>query len=151
MSEFLTTTFGKFELLVHKGYYYVEDGFWASVEGSKARVGITDYLQRTVGDAAFIELVKRGSLVKRQGEIGTLETAKAAISVVSPVSGTVEEVNSALAERPELINSDPYGEGWLVIVVPENLSEELKMLMSAEDYFKLMLKKLETEHVTAGA
>jgi glycine cleavage system H protein len=151
LSEFLTTTFGKFELRVHKGYCYVEDGFWASVEGSKVRVGITDYLQRTVGDAAFIELVKRGSLVKRQGEIGTLETAKAAISVVSPVSGTVEEVNSALAERPELINSDPYGEGWLVIVVPENLSEELKMLMSAEDYFKLMLKKLGTEHVTAGA
>lgn len=151
MNEFLTTTFGKFELRVHKRYYYVEDGFWASVEGSKVRVGITDYLQRTLGDAAFIELVKRGSSVKRQEEIGTLETAKAAISVVSPASGTVEEVNGILDERPELVNSDPYGEGWLVILAPSNLMDDLKTLMSAEDYFKLMFKKLETEHVKSGA
>jgi len=151
LSEFLRTVFGKFELRVRKGYYYVEDGFWVKVEGNRARFGITDYLQRTVGDAAFIELVKKGTRVEKQTEIGTLETAKAAISILSPVSGTVEEVNGMLDERPELVNSDPYGEGWFVILTPNSLENDLETLMTADDYFKLMLKKLETEHTTVGA
>lgn len=150
MSEFLKTVFGKFELRVRKGYHYVEDGFWASVEDDKVRVGITDYFQRTLGDAAFVGFEKKGSTVKKGGEIGTLETAKAAVSVISPVSGVIEEVNGKLDERPELVNQDPYGEGWFAILKPSNIETDLKTLMSADDYFKLMLKKLETEHIAPG-
>ena len=75
-----------------------------------------------------------------------METAKTTVSLLSPISGTIEQVNGALSEKPELVNSDPYGEGWLVILVPRNLEDDLKTLMSADEYFKLMLKKLETEH-----
>ena len=106
MSEYLQTVFEKFELRVRKGYYYTEDGLWASVEGTKVRVGVTDYLQRTGGDVAFVELVKLGSTVQKQTEIGTLETAKTTVSLLSPISGTVEEVNGMLSEKPELVNSD---------------------------------------------
>jgi len=150
LSEFLKTVFGKFELNVRKGFYYVEEGFWASVEGDKVRVGITDYFQRSLGDAAFVELGKKGSPVEKEGEIGTLETAKAIVSVISPVSGMIEEVNVLLDERPELVNQDPYGEGWFAILKPSNIETDLKTLMSADDYFKLMLKKLETEHIAPG-
>jgi glycine cleavage system H protein len=146
LSEYLQTVFEKFELRVRKGYYYTEDGLWAGVEGAKVRIGVTDYLQRTGGDVAFVELVKPGSIVQKQTGIGTMETAKTTVSLLSPISGTIEEVNGMLSEKPELMNSDPYGEGWLIILTPHSLEDDLKSLMSAEDYFQLMLKKLETEH-----
>jgi glycine cleavage system H protein len=146
LSEYLQTVFDKFELRVHKGYYYTEDGLWAGVEGARIRVGVTDYLQRTGGDVAFVDLVvKPGSTVQMQMEIGTLETAKTTVSLLSPISGTVEEANGMLLEKPELVNSDPYGEGWLIILTSHSLEGDLKSLMGADDYFKLMLKKLETE------
>ncbi len=150
MSEFLKTVFGKFELRVRKGYYYVEDGFWASVEDDKVRIGITDYFQRTLGDAAFVESEKKGSTLEKGGQVGTLETAKAAVSVISPVSGVIEEVNGLLDDKPELVNSDPYGEGWFAILKPRNIEADLKTLMNADEYFRLMLKKLQTEHIAPG-
>jgi glycine cleavage system H protein len=146
LSEYLSTTFDKFELRVRKGYYYTEDGLWISMEEGRVRVGVSDYVQRTGGDVAFVELLKPGSTVERQREFGTLETAKTTVSLLSPMSGTVEEANGRLVEKPELVNSDPYGEGWLVTLAPWKLENELKTLMSADGYFELMLKKLETEH-----
>ena len=146
MSEYLSTTFDKFELRVRKGYYYTEDGLWISMEEGRVRVGVSDYVQRTGGDVAFVELLKLGSTVERQREFGTLETAKTTVSLLSPMSGTVEEANGRLVEKPELVNSDPYGEGWLVTLAPRKLENELKTLMSADGYFELMLTKLETEH-----
>jgi len=146
LSEYLKTVFDKFELRVRKGYYYTEDGLWISMEEGRVRVGVSDYVQRTGGDVAFVGLVKQGSTIERQGEFGTLETAKTTVSLLSPMSGTVEEANGRLVEKPELVNSDPYGEGWLVTLAPRKLENELKTLMSADGYFELMLKKLETEH-----
>ena len=75
-----------------------------------------------------------------------METAKTTVSLLSPISGTIEQVNGILSEKPELVNSDPYGEGWLVILAPGKLEDDLKTLMNADQYFELMLKKLETEH-----
>ena len=146
MSEYLETVFDKFALRVHKEYHYTEDGLWVKIEASKVRVGVSDYLQRTGGDVAFVEVVRQSSTIERQAEFGTLETTKTTVSLLSPISGTIEQVNGALSEKPELVNSDPYGEGWLVILVPRNLEDDLKTLMNADQYFKLMLKKLETEH-----
>jgi glycine cleavage system H protein len=146
LSEYLSTTFDKFELRVRKGYYYTENGLWISMEEGRVRVGVSDYVQRTGGDVAFVEVVRQGSAVERQEEFGTLETAKTTVSLLSPISGTTEKVNGILSEKPELVNSDPYGEGWLVILAPRNLEDDLKALMNADQYFELMLKKLETEH-----
>ena len=146
MSEYLRTVFDKFELRVRKEYHYTEDGIWASVEEANVRIGLTDYTQRTGGDIAFVDLVKQGTTVERQAEIGTIETAKTTVMLLSPISGTVEEVNGRLVSNPELVNSDPYGEGWLVTLLPRNFEGDLKTLMSAEAYFELMIKKLETGH-----
>ena len=146
MSEYLQTVFDKFELRVHKEYHYTTDGLWTKMEAGRVRVGVSDYLQRTGGDAAFVEVVSQGSTIERQTEFGTLETAKTTVSLLSPISGTSEQVNGILSEKPELVNSDPYGEGWLVIMAPRNLEDDLKTLTSANQYFELMLKKLEREH-----
>jgi len=146
LSEYLQTVFDKFELQVHKEYHYTQDGLWAKVEAGRVRVGLSDYLQRTGGDVAFVEVLKQGSVVERQAEFGTLETAKTTVSLLSPISGTIEQANGMLSEKPELVNSDPYGEGWLVIMAPRNLEDDLKTLTNANQYFELMLKKLEREH-----
>jgi glycine cleavage system H protein len=146
LSEYLQTVFDKFEPRVHKEYHYTEDGLWAKIEARRVRVGLSDYLQRTGGDVAFVEVARQGSAVERQTEFGTLETAKTTVSLLSPISGTIEQANGILSEKPELVNSDPYGEGWLVILTPRNLEDDLKTLMNADQYFEVMLKKLETEH-----
>jgi glycine cleavage system H protein len=146
VSEYLQTVFDKFELRVHKEYHYTEDGLWAKIEAGRVRVGLSDFLQRTGGDVAFVEVVRQGSAVERQAEFGTLETAKTTVSLLSPISGTIDQVNGILSEKPELVNSDPYGEGWLAILAPRNLEDDFKALMNADEYFELMLKKLETEH-----
>ena len=100
MNDYLQTVFDKFELRVRKGYHYTADGLWTGVVGAKVRVGVTDYLQRTGGDAAFVDLVvEPGLTVHAQMEIGTLETSKTTVSLLSPVSGTVEEVNGVLLEN----------------------------------------------------
>jgi glycine cleavage system H protein len=142
MSEYLQTVFDKFELRVRKGCSYSRDGIWVRVEDDAVRIGLSDYLQRTSGDVAFVETVKEGLSVEREAEIGNMETAKAVLSLSSPISGTVVSVNSLLSDKPELVNSDPYGEGWLAILKPRDLENDLKTLMSAEDYFDFMLGML---------
>jgi glycine cleavage system H protein len=146
LNEYLQTVFDKFDLRVHKEYHYTEDGLWAKIEAGRVRVGLSDYLQRTGGDVAFVEVVRQGSVVERQAEFGTLETAKTTVSLFSPISGTIEQINGILSEKPELVNSDPYGEGWVAILAPRSLEDDLKTLMNADQYFELMIKKLKTEH-----
>lgn len=143
MSEYLRTVYGKFELRVHKEYHYSEDGVWVKIEASRVRVGVSDYLQKTIGDVAFVDVVKQGSAIEREFEIGTIDSAKTTVSLPSPMSGRVEQVNGALSEKPELVNSDPYGEGWFVVLTPRNLEDDLEMLMNANQYFQQMLKSLE--------
>ncbi len=146
MSEYLRTTFEKFELLVRKGFYYTHDDLWVSIENGQAKVGVSDYLQKTSGDMAFIEVAKAGSTIEKGKELGTVESAKATIVLLCPMSGRVDKTNDALAAEPELINSDPYGKGWLAIIAPSNLTDDLRALLRADEYYKLMLQKLQTEH-----
>lgn len=146
MSEYLQTTFDKFELRVHKGFYYTKDDLWISPENDGVRIGVSDYLQKTSGDVAFVEIPKQDSIVEKGKEFGTIESAKTTIELLSPLSGKIDEVNHRLAGKPELVNSDPYGEGWLLVVVPSNLEDDRRSLLSAEDYYQLMLEKLQSEH-----
>jgi glycine cleavage system H protein len=146
LSEYLQTTFDKFELRVHKGFYYTKDDLWISPEKDGVRVGISDYLQKTSGDIAFIELPKPNSIVEKGKEFGTIESAKTTIELLSPLSGKIDAVNRKLAGKPELVNSDPYGEGWLLVVAPSNLEDDRRSLLSAENYYQLMLEKLQSEH-----
>jgi len=136
---------------VHKQFHYARDDLWVNVERGQAKVGMSDYLQKTSGDVAFIELTKAGSTAERGKTLGTMESAKATVELLSPISGRIEETNDALVSRPELVNSDPYGEGWLVTISPSNLEDDLQALLSADDYYQLMLEKLKREHEKLGS
>ena len=92
---------------------YSPDHEWVRVEGTRVRVGITDYAQDALGDIVFVDLPVVGSTVETGGQLGELESTKSVSEIYAPVAGTVTAVNGALAEGPERINQDPYGEGWI--------------------------------------
>ena len=95
---------------------YSSDHEWLKPEGSRARIGITDYAQDSLGDVVFIQLPAVGDSVVAGESIGEVESTKSVSDVYAPVSGTVVERNLHLEERPELVNEQPYGEGWLVVL-----------------------------------
>ena len=95
-------------------YRFTATHEWVRTDGSNATVGISDHAQAQLGDVIFLELPAVGTEVKAGAKFGAIELVKAASDLYSPVSGTVAEVNSALNDRPELVNSDPYGEGWML-------------------------------------
>ena len=113
MREFMQTTYDKFVFRVKAGCFYSKDDFWASVDGSVALVGVTDFLQKSRGDVAFLETAEVGTEVRQGEEIGKIETIKATFEIHSPVSGKVVAVNAELETSPYLINEDPYGAGWI--------------------------------------
>jgi glycine cleavage system H protein len=115
---------------------YTEEHEWIIVEDAYSRralVGITDYAQSELGDIVYFELPKVGDRLTQLGKMGEVESVKAVSDLFSPVSGEVIEVNGALADQPELTNTDPFGAGWLLRVTMSDPSE-LDSLMSAEDY-----------------
>ena len=113
--------------------YYTQEHEWIAVEGDSATVGITDYAQGQLGDVVFVEVPDAGRAVSKGGEAAVVESVKAASDVYAPVSGTVTEGNAALAEQPDLVNSDPEGEGWFFRLTLGDTGE-LEGLMNADQY-----------------
>ncbi len=122
---------------VRDGLYYTEEHEWARIEDDIAVVGITDYAQKELKNVVFVELPKVGDKLTFQKDLGYVESTKSVNAVLSPVSGEVVEVNSNLEESPELVNKDPYGDGWMVKVKMSNISE-LSQLFNAREYSELM-------------
>ena len=116
---------------------YTKEHEWVRVDGDVAIVGITDYAQSELGDIVYVELPEVGRKVEKGEAVATIEAVKTAADVYAPVSGEVVEVNSALEEHAELVNKDPYGEGWIVKIKMSN-PDELNELLSAEEYKKLI-------------
>ena len=114
-------------------FKFTKDHEWIELTGDRGKVGITDYAQQQLGDVVFVELPKVGSQLEFGEELGSIESVKAVSELFSPVSGEVVEVNEALAEKPELVNTDPYGDGWMV-KVKISAPDEIDGLLSAEDY-----------------
>lgn len=112
---------------------YSSEHEWAKVEGKRVRVGITKFAADRLTDVVFVELPAVGSKVKFMEPFGVVESVKAVSDLYSPLTGTVVEVNAALKETPEVVNSDPYGKGWMIVVQPDNL-RELEQLMPADRY-----------------
>lgn len=110
---------------------YTKTHEWVKIEGDVAVVGITDYAQEQLGDVVMVDMGSPGKQVEAGKEMGTVESVKAVSEVFSPVSGEIVEVNGELENRPELVNQDPFGAGWLVKVKVSRLGEGL---MSAEEY-----------------
>jgi len=119
---------------------YTEEHEWlATTEGTTVRVGITEYAQDQLGDVVFVELPKVGAAVEAGSPLGEVESTKSVSEIFAPISGTVVAVNNALDDTPELINSDPYGDGWIVEINAEDLSS-LDELMDAAAYQELTEK-----------
>ena len=114
---------------VPEGIYYSKDFEWIKVEGDKVRMGITDYAQKQLREIVYAELPDAGTEVQQNEPYGTLESVKAVSDLVAAVSGTIEEVNSEVQSKPEILNDDPYVKGWLLVVKPANLQAELANLM----------------------
>ena len=143
--DFYQEVADKFIFNVKKGLLYTEDDVWAKIKDCEAQFGVTDFLQRRGGDVTFVELPKKGSTVRRGAEISNFETIKAVLPIASPFDGVITAVNTILNEKPELINQDPYGEGWIALISPSHLEEDKQYLMTAEKYFELMKSKIQDE------
>jgi glycine cleavage system H protein len=116
---------------------YSSDHEWARVEGDKVRVGITDYAQDTLGDVVFVQVPDVGIEVEAGAAFGEVESTKSVSELYAPVSGTIVEVNADLADAPNRLNEDPYGEGWICVIEPTDLSQ-LDDLLDAAGYQALV-------------
>ncbi len=116
---------------------YTKEHEWAKVEGDRARIGITAFAQEQLGDVVFVELPKVGAKVAAMKTFGVVESVKAVSDLFAPVSGDVVEVNADLTKKPETVNSDPYGQGWMIVVKMAS-PKDVDALMSAADYEKLI-------------
>jgi glycine cleavage system H protein len=116
---------------------YTKEHEWAKLEGDKARVGITAFAQEQLGDVVFVELPKVGAKVTAMKTFGVVESVKAVSDLFAPLSGEVVEANTELTKKPETVNSDPYGQGWMIVIKLAN-PKEMDGLMSAADYEKLV-------------
>jgi len=118
---------------VPEGLYYSKEWTWVKIENGKARVGITDYAQKQLREIVFAELPEVGDEIVKGEPFGTVESVKSVSDLAAPLSGKIEEVNEEVVDNPQVINEDPYGEGWLILISPSNLEDDLKTLMSFEE------------------
>jgi glycine cleavage system H protein len=144
--EYLELKVDKWTFIVPKGFFYNENDFWARIDGNIATVGITSYLQSKLSDIIFVSLPQIGAKIEQFGEAGSFESVKAALDVISPVSGSVVEVNNDLVNSPDLANSDPYGKGWFLKIELSDFESDKENLIDTEGYFEVMKKKVEKEH-----
>ena len=115
---------------------YTEEHEWARADGARVTVGITEYAQDALGDVVYVDLPATGTRVDQGQPFGEVESTKSVSDLYAPLSGTIVERNEALESNPELVNSDPYGEGWMVVIEADDAGV-VNGLLSAEDYSKL--------------
>ena len=143
--ESLEFRLDKWTFKVPKNLLYNENDCWAKIDGKLATVGITDFLQNLMSDIVFVELPKIGDKIEQFDEAGSLESIKATLDLISPVSGVIEEVNNELSNTPDLANTDPYGKGWFLKAQLTDFESDKENLIGADDYLEVMKKKAEKE------
>jgi glycine cleavage system H protein len=122
---------------VPENLFYTKDHEWLKVEGQFGFVGVTDFAQGELGDVVFIEIETMGETLKKEEVFGTIEAVKTVSDMFMPVGGEILEVNPALEESPDVVNKDPYGEGWMIKIKISDPAE-VKGLLSAESYKTLL-------------
>jgi len=115
---------------VPENLFYHKEYLWVSVESGKVKIGMIDFAQKQLHDIVYVELPSVGDTITQNEPFGTLESVKAVSDLIAPLNGTIEAVNEELESKPELLNEDPYGEGWILTVVPSNLDEDLKAILN---------------------
>jgi len=141
----LELTVDKFRFRFPADLFYSEAGIWARFEGSRARIGLSDFMQQRNGDVAFAEMKDVGTVIQRGDEVAVVETIKVNISVPSPVGGKVVVVNGDLAAAAELVNQDPYGKGWLAVLEVGDVAAAKASLKIAAEYLALAKVQAEAE------
>ncbi len=145
MAGFFEVTIGKFIFKVAGDRLYTTEGMWAKEEQGLIRLGLSDYLQQRSGDVAFVEVKPAGAQLAVGDEVATIETIKVTIALASPSAGTVVRTNPRLEAAPEIINQDPYGDGWLCEIEPVNWQVDSASMLSAETYFEKMKRQAQEE------
>jgi glycine cleavage system H protein len=112
---------------------YTKDHEWIKVEGNDAYIGITEFAQRELGDIVYVDIPSLGKEVAKEEVFGTVEAVKTVSDLFMPITGTISEINPKLDTQPELVNSDPYGDGWMVKIALQNVAD-VDSLLSADDY-----------------
>jgi len=124
--------------------YYNRDHLWVRVQGSRGTVGVTDYAQREIGEVLFVDLPEEGAQVEKNDTFGSLESSKTVAELHCPVSGEIVSINKDLEEEPSLVNDDPYGNGWLVLLEFDD-PNELEEMINAADYEEFLEQKDDEE------
>lgn len=145
MPETLELMVDKFIFRIATDRVYSRSGWWVKKENRAVRLGISDYMQQRSGDIAFVEAKPVGTQLKVGDEITVVETIKVNISLDSPVSGKVVEINPLLENAPEAINQDPYDSGWFMVIETEDWENDSKTLVDAHTYFEIIKAEAEEE------
>ena len=116
---------------------YTEEHEWVRAEGARVTVGITDYAQDALGDVVYVDVPSSGTRVEKGQPFGEVESTKSVSDLYAPLTGSIVERNEALESNPELVNSDPYGEGWMVVIDADD-ADDANTLMAASDYAELI-------------
>jgi glycine cleavage system H protein len=133
--------------LPKEGFYFSENDCWAYVVGNKARIGVTDYVQKSLSDIMFFTPSDIGSEIEQFGEAGNIESGKAVFEIICPVSGVVTAVNEDLLDYPEYINDNPYEKGWIAELELTDFESDKELLLQFEEYVKIMKRKVDEFHV----
>ncbi len=133
--------------LPKEGFYFSENDCWAYIAGNKARVGVTDFVQKSLSDIIFYNPPAIGSEIEQFGEIGSIESSKVVFEIICPISGIVTAVNDQLLDYPEYINDNPYEKGWIAELKLTDFESDKELLLEFEDYFKIMTRKADEFHV----
>ena len=118
--------------MIPKHLYYHQEHEWVRTSGTQATVGISHFAQDALGDIVFIDMPKLGAVVKAGQQIGEVESTKTTSTIYTPVSGTIAKVNTDLKDHPEVVNSDPYGKGWMVVIDLSSANEVDKLMTAAQ-------------------
>ena len=145
MSEFLEATVDKFTFKVATDRLYTDDHLWLKMADGLVSIGLTDFLQQSSGDVAFAEPEAEGTTLAAGDILGSIETMKTTLDVPSPVEGVIKTVNPRLEDEPELVNQDPYGEGWLVQLAVSDWEAAQKDLLDSGAYYDRMKAEAEAE------
>jgi glycine cleavage system H protein len=145
MTDALEFKIDKFTFRTATDRFYNDEGMWAKPEKDHIRIGISDFLQQRSGDVAFVEIKLVGTEIAFGDEVAVIETIKVNISLTSPVSGIVIEVNPAMETAPEAINQDPYGAGWLAVIEAASWETDRTQLLDPQAYFVQMKTEAEQE------
>ena len=145
MTEFLEAVSGKFTFQVATDRHYSKEGLWVKQEGGLLRLGLSDYVQQRNGDLAFVELKPAGKHLAAGEELANIETIKVNSTLITPVTGSIVRVNPQIEATPEIINQDPYSNGWLVDIQPELWPAEQAQLLDAAAYLAQIQKEIEDE------